>query len=155
MASSFGREWDLMGANIWWISFYKYQNLTEYCFKNIFHQKSLLKAQTHCQQHKSSLHHSLINYILKFVEVNWSMENKNLRNIKASANTNKEMQHMDVMYQNGWKWLTSHSCWNIKYFKCKPKILESIILHVKTFQEQKTQLILFCNEGLPLSSQSQ
>jgi hypothetical protein len=29
------------------------------------------------------------------------MENKNSRNIKANANTKKEMQHMDVMYQNG------------------------------------------------------
>jgi hypothetical protein len=29
------------------------------------------------------------------------MENKNSRNMKANENMYNEMQHMDVMYQNG------------------------------------------------------
>jgi hypothetical protein len=47
--------------------------------QNTFHWESLLKAHTHFQEHKSSMHDIVIQYILKFVQ-------QKSKNIKANTN---------------------------------------------------------------------
>jgi hypothetical protein len=46
---NFDGEWDIVSANFWWISLYKCQNLTQDCFENAFHKKTLLEILTHLQ----------------------------------------------------------------------------------------------------------
>jgi hypothetical protein len=69
-ALSFGVGWDIVSANVYYISLYKCQNLTQDCFENAFHQKILLEILTHL--HKYSTHSSTTHCILNSIEVSWS-----------------------------------------------------------------------------------
>jgi hypothetical protein len=58
-----------------------YQNLTQDCLENIFHKKPLFEALANHQHppQKFIKYFNAIHYILKYVEVNLSMANNNLK----------------------------------------------------------------------------
>jgi len=88
-------------------------NLTQYFFENTFHQKSLLKVFTYCQQYKSFTHPNVINCILKSIEMNLIVANMNLKKIV-----------FNVMYENGWKVIDLINVENI--LKCDPIFLKTL-----------------------------
>jgi hypothetical protein len=98
------------------------KNLTQSCFENTFHSKSLPKTITHCQEHKYSMHPSVIHCTLKSM---WRQQTRikkhkgkckckhKSRNVMFGCHVLKWMKKIDILIHAG----------NTKYFQMQAKNL--------------------------------